>query len=199
MIGNDRFVQVFGSVPAGDDTLLTQIVSNAVREGFHVVLCEPGTAVPLCTLPATKAKHEHKCGLAHVLSLESLLGPGNPFCPTGTGPYDPKEKAKVRAKVSTLINRVTKARDGVKPNIGVIPGPSGYVALNGEEWDPQGDGPTVMDARFGFWYWYSTPVHANKRRLPVLVPPSTIKDVPVQLIGQTSPAPQWLLERIAHS
>jgi hypothetical protein len=206
MIGNDRFVQVFGSVPAGDDTLLVQIVSNAVREGFWIVLCEPGTDVPMCTLPPAKARLEHECGLHHVLSLESLLVTRNFFDPwydpghshiDGPNGWSPKDKAKVRAKVSAVINRVTKAHDGVKPNIGVVPGPSGYVVTTGSET------PVFPTVRCGTWdrrwYWFSLPNGArmDDYTASILVPPSTTKWGPLQLIGQTSPAPEWLLERIA--
>lgn len=194
MIGNDRFVQVFGSVPAGDDTLLTQIVSNAVREGFHIVLCEPGTSTPMCTLPASRAKHDHECGVAHVLSLESLLGGMDPWGEMMG--YTPKEKAKVRAKVSALINRVTKVRDGVKPNIAVIPGPSGYVVVT-EPKDTRF--PTIWAESWDFrWYWFTLPDGELRAKVnqPILVPPSTLGRRRLQMIGQTSPAPEWLLERI---
>jgi len=198
MIGNDRFVQVFGSVPAGDDTLLVQIVANAVREGFHIVLCEPGTATPVCTLPATKAKVEHECGTTHVLSLESILGPAHYDSSLDGSGYDPKERAKVRAKVQAIINRVTKAH-GAKPNIGVIPGPSGYVVLT--TFVDQNNGPTVREGTYGDYWWYQTPNRLNGPMLQpfLLVPPSTTKHGPLELIGQTSPAPSWLLGQLTGS
>lgn len=201
MIGNDKFVQVFGSVPAGDDTLLTQIVSNAVREGFHIVLCAPGTDRPVCTLPANKQKYTHPCGPFHVLSLESLLERTwtDPWYLTEIrGSYSPKDKAKVRAKVTALINRVTKQYDGVKPNIAVIPGPSGYAPWHREAQDrSELVGPTVIGLTTSdLWWWYTIPKMADSTGVSVLVPPSKINGIPFRIIGQTCPAPQWLLDTI---
>jgi hypothetical protein len=204
IIGNDKFVQVFGSVPAGDDTLLVQIVANAVREKFHIVLCEPGTATPVCTLPVTQQKREHECGVSHVLSLESLLGPTtakelNDITGVWESYWEPKELAKVRAKVQAVINRVTKQHDGVKPNIGVIPGPSGYVVLT-TRWCTE-IGPTVYVDGYGEWYWFQVPSDTQFARNQglVMVPPSTLDRGAMRLIGQISPAPAWLLERITMS
>jgi hypothetical protein len=201
LIGNDKFVAVFGSVPAGDDTLLTQIAANAVREGFHIVLCAPGTDIPVCTLPVSKQKQDHECGTAHVLSLESLLGPPLdwPLLDGEEPGWEPKDRAKVRAKVQAIINRVTKQHDGVKPNIGVIPGPSGYVVVPSTMLlDGEGFSPTVRIGRTALWYWFTLPsgVDLGPGEM-TLVPPSRFRvHGTMELIGQTSPAPAWLLERI---
>jgi hypothetical protein len=86
---NDRFVSSFGRVAQGDKTELAAVVAKAVRDGFAVVLCKPGTKQPVCTLttPRTKAKADreareaakaagnprwdkidHDCGLKHALT-----------------------------------------------------------------------------------------------------------------------------------
>lgn len=134
MIGNDRFVQVFGSVPAGDDEALFRIVSNAVKEGFAVVLLKPGGKTPICTLSARDAKaadtaaqsvargigderwsrRRHQCGINHALTVDSLGG-------------DP---TKVTQKVGTILRRVTKANGGQTPNIGVELGRSRRLVVD---------------------------------------------------------------------
>jgi hypothetical protein len=91
---------------------------------------------------------------------------------------------------------VTKTHDGVKPNIGVVPGPSGYVV------QAVGPGPELTvkaPGRRDGWAWYSLPEPRIGIPDPVLVPPSTIRGKPFEIIGQTSPAPAWLLERITQS
>jgi hypothetical protein len=134
MIGNDRFVQVFGSVPAGDDEALSKIVTNAIREGFAVVLLKPGGKTPLCILSARDAKaadtatqtaardigderwsrRTHPCGIHHALTVDSLGG-------------DPK---KVAQKVGVIIRRVTKLNGGRTPNIGVELGRSRRLVVD---------------------------------------------------------------------
>src|SRR6187549_387598 len=140
MFGNDEFVRLFGSVPAGDDEKLIHIVSAAVREGIAIVLDKPGTKVPMCILTAKQRneadaaarsvaaakgderwdKRVHACGLDHALTVKSLTG--TPEQPDG----DP---AKVRAKVSALIRRLTKAH-GAQPNIGVELGLSNLLVVD---------------------------------------------------------------------
>jgi hypothetical protein len=88
MIGNDaRFVSAFGRAVL-DKTELGAVVAKAVKAGFAVVLCEPGTKRPVCTLvnPTTRARADkaareaakaagvqrwdrvrHDCGLKHAL------------------------------------------------------------------------------------------------------------------------------------
>lgn len=140
MFGNDEFVRLFGSVPAGDDEKLIQIVSAAVREGVAIVLDKPGTKIPMCILTAKQRneadqaarnaaaergderwdKRVHPCGLDHALTVASLTG--TPEQPEG----DP---SKVRAKVSALIRRLTKTY-GAQPNIGVELGLSRMLVVD---------------------------------------------------------------------
>lgn len=88
MIANDLFTACFGIVPAGDEDALTNIVRNAVRQGFAIVPIAPGQKVPICTLTARQAKAAdreakdaarergergwerkvHECGIAHALT-----------------------------------------------------------------------------------------------------------------------------------
>ncbi|MCX5119234.1 AAA family ATPase [Micromonospora sp. NBC_00362] len=88
MIANDLFTACFGIVPAGDEDALTNIVRNAVRQGFAIVPIAPGQKVPICTLTARQAKaadreakdaareagergwerKQHECGIAHALT-----------------------------------------------------------------------------------------------------------------------------------
>jgi len=133
LIGNDKFVSLFGMVPAGDLESLIPVVSNAVREGIAIVLNHPGTKKPLCILtPADRNKadkaardaaasmgdprwhmRKHDCGLSHALTVESLGG-------------DP---AKVRTKVGAVIRRMTKVH-GATPNIGVEVGLSNLLVVD---------------------------------------------------------------------
>jgi hypothetical protein len=88
MIGNDaRFVSAFGRAVL-DKTELGAVVAKAVKAGFAVVLCEPGSKRSVCTLvnPTTRARADkaareaakaagvqrwdrvrHECGLKHAL------------------------------------------------------------------------------------------------------------------------------------
>jgi hypothetical protein len=141
MIGNDKFVRLFGSVIAGDDEKLIQIVSEAVREGVAIVLNRPGTKIPTCTLTAVErnrankaareaaaaindpnwSKRKHACGLAHALTVKSL---------TATDENPDGDPTKVRAKVGQIIRRVTKMNNGEQPNIGVELGRSRMLVID---------------------------------------------------------------------
>lgn len=91
MISESRVAAVFGAVPAGDET--TNLVHQAramIRNGFAVVLCKPGTKIPMCTLSSTEVKRAdeeaqliarsegatrwasitHPCGFKHALTDE---------------------------------------------------------------------------------------------------------------------------------
>ena len=134
MISNDRFVATFGTVAPKDGESLIALVSNAVREGFAIVLCRPGDKVPLCTLSEVQrkkaneeakeaafalgdqnwAKRKHSCGLSHAMTVASVAD------------GDPK---KVRAKVSAIIRRITKI-EGELPNIGVHLGLSRVLVVD---------------------------------------------------------------------
>lgn len=134
MIGNDRFVQVFGSFPAGDaDDALAGIVSNAVREGYAIVLLKPGEKIPLCILNTRErkaadtavqnaareigddrwAKRKHDCGKSHALTVEWAGG-----------------HAKVRTKVGALLKRITREYGDRTPNIGVELGLSRRLVID---------------------------------------------------------------------
>jgi len=141
MLGSDTFVSIFGSVPAGDDELLTKIVSNAIRSGLAIVFNHPGEKRPMCILSAVernradkKARDEaasigdpkfgvrkHKCGLDHAVTLRSLTA--SEEFPDG----DPK---KVATKVGAIIRRLAKANGGVNPNIGVELGLSRMIVVD---------------------------------------------------------------------
>lgn len=94
MLGSETFASVFGRVPAGDTDKTNQLVRAAIRAGYAIVLSEPGTKKPLCTLTArqtneadTDARNEaqargnprwekarHACGLTHALTDETEAG-----------------------------------------------------------------------------------------------------------------------------
>lgn len=134
MKATDLFVGTFGLVVPGDEESLIAVVSNAVRNGFAIVLDKPGTKIPMCILGVRDAKtadreyqdaaraagderwsfRRHPCGIHHALTVSSLGG-------------DP---AKVRTKVSQIIRRVTKAHGGELPNIGVEPGRSRLLVVD---------------------------------------------------------------------
>lgn len=141
MIGSDKFASIFGSVPAGDDEKLVQIISYAVREGLAIVLNEPGKKKPVCILSARErnqadreakeraaaagnprfATKTHDCGWHHALTVESLGG-------------DP---TKVRTKVGTIVRRVAKNYAGRMPNIGVEVGKSRLLCVDVDTEDEQ--------------------------------------------------------------
>jgi RecA-family ATPase len=56
VIANDIFAASFGTVPAGDDEKLVAVAKAAVRNGFAIVVNEPGSKKPLCTLNAAELK-----------------------------------------------------------------------------------------------------------------------------------------------
>lgn len=141
MLGSDTFVSIFGSVPAGDDELLTKITANAIRSGLAIVFNHPGEKRPMCILSSVernradkKARDEaasigdpkfhmrkHKCGLDHAVTLKSLTA--SEEFPDG----DPK---KVAQKIGTIIRRLAKANGGVNPNIGVELGLSRMLVVD---------------------------------------------------------------------
>lgn len=125
MFAHDTFTAIFGTARPGELEILSGLVRAAVREGYAIVLNEPGTKKPLCPLNATQrrnadrmaqddaaergevnaAHRRHACGIAHALTEQDA------------------------AKVTGLITRMTKAYDGV-PNIGLEPGRSRLVAVD---------------------------------------------------------------------
>lgn len=126
MFAHDTFVAVFGAVRPGELETLAGVIRAALRAGYAVVLNEPGTKKPLCTL-AAKARRDadreaqdaaaaagepgaahrrHACGIHHALFGE--------------------DDAK---KVTGLLSRLTKQYGGT-PNVGIEPGRSRVVIVD---------------------------------------------------------------------
>jgi hypothetical protein len=120
MIGSGTFTNIFGLVPAGDDRV-ARVARAAVAAGYGIVICKPGTRVPMCTLgqrAAAQADREeaertgkdnarHPCGIDHTLT-------------------DPK-------RVLALFTRLEKAgltRDGNHVNLGVHLGVSRVLVVD---------------------------------------------------------------------
>lgn len=125
MFAHDTFVALFGAVRPGDQEHLANLVRAALREDYAIVLNEPGTKKPLCTLSAAARKladreaqddamergednaaaRRHPCGISHALTEADA------------------------AKVTVLLNRVTKTY-GAPPNIGIEPGASRLLVVD---------------------------------------------------------------------
>lgn len=125
MFAHDTFVALFGAVRPGELDVLPGLVRAALREGYAIVLNEPGTKKPLCTLTAAARKQadreaqdeaaergepnaasrRHPCGIAHALTEADTT------------------------KVTGLLTRVTKTY-GAPPNIGLEPGASRLIAVD---------------------------------------------------------------------
>lgn len=125
MFAHDTFVALFGAVRPGDQEHLANLVRAALREGYAIVLNEPGTKKPLCTLSAAARKladreaqdaamergednasaRRHPCGIGHALTTDDA------------------------AKVTGLLTRVTKTY-GAPPNIGIEPGASRLLVVD---------------------------------------------------------------------
>jgi AAA domain-containing protein/bifunctional DNA primase/polymerase-like protein len=124
IFAHDTFVALFGAVRPGDQEHLANLVRAALREGYAIVLNEPGTKKPLCTLSASARKladnetyqddmdagvanprTTHPCGISHALTADDAT------------------------KVTGLITRVTK-RYGAPPNIGIEPGASRLLVVD---------------------------------------------------------------------
>lgn len=90
MISESSFAAVFGAaVPGGEDPLI-HLARYAIRAGFAIVPCLPGTKQPMCTLPSRDVKRadteaqeaaraagkrrwdlvRHACGVKHALTDE---------------------------------------------------------------------------------------------------------------------------------
>lgn len=90
MISESSFAAVFGAaVPGGEDSLL-HLSRYAIRAGFAIVPCLPGTKQPMCVLPAREVKRadehakedarqagrprwssaRHACGVKHAITEE---------------------------------------------------------------------------------------------------------------------------------
>jgi hypothetical protein len=125
VFAHDTFVALFGAVRPGELDVLPGLVRAALREGYAIVLNEPGTKKPLCTLTAAgrkqadrqaqddaaergepnAASRRHPCGIAHALTEADAT------------------------KVTGLLTRVTKTY-GASPNIGLEPGASRLIAVD---------------------------------------------------------------------
>lgn len=152
MFAHDTFVAVFGAVRPGELDTLAGVVRAALRAGYAIVLNEPGTKKPLCTLSAKArrdadreaqdaaaaagepgaAHRRHACGIHHALQGE--------------------EDAK---KVTGLLSRLAKQYGGT-PNIGIEPGRSRVVIVDMDTapqrdafldtWEREAGGHAVPDA-----------------------------------------------------
>lgn len=168
MFAHDTFTAIFGAARPGELEILAGLVRAALREGYVVVLNEPGTKKPLCPLSANQRKaadrmaqdlaaergerdaaaRRHACGIAHALT------------------------EKDAAKITGLLNRLTKIY-GAPPNIGLDPGRSRLVCA---DMDTAGQ----RDAFLAAW----------QREDPGAVPtPGTLYTV--RSPGQRSPDGTW--------
>jgi hypothetical protein len=153
VIGNDLLVSTFGSVPAGDKSLLVQIISNAVRCGYAIALLDGTERIDM------RSAKEQKAGIElQYLTLDWAGG----------------EPAKVRTKVGALMRRIQK--DVPEPNIGIELSHSGLVALS----TSVGLTITRPGAAPG-WGWSIG--HGFGPEHVVLVPPSVLSAGPVQIVG----------------
>src|ERR1041384_3364770 len=90
MIAESSFAAVFGAPAAGGEDSLVHLARAAVRAGFAIVPCLPGTKQPMCVLPAAAQKRadeaaqeaaraagrpkwhsvRHACGVKHAITDE---------------------------------------------------------------------------------------------------------------------------------
>jgi AAA domain-containing protein/bifunctional DNA primase/polymerase-like protein len=128
LFSHDTFTALFGAARPGELDALAGIVRAAVREGYAIVLNEPGTKKPVCPLTASARKRadreaqdealsagrpaagaRHACGVNHALTAADAL------------------------KVTGLVRRLTVTdEDGTVhlPNIGVEPGASRMLVVD---------------------------------------------------------------------
>lgn len=129
MFSHDTFTAIFGAVRPGELEAVAGLVRRAVREGYAIVLNEPGTKKPMCPLTAAARKKadravqdealergdhrastlRHACGVAHALTAEDAL------------------------KITGLIQRLSHIdEDGVThtPNVGIEPGASRLLVVD---------------------------------------------------------------------
>lgn len=119
MFAHDTFTSLFGTPRPGELDVLAGLVRAALREGYAVVLNEPGTKKPLCTLSANARKAADR----EVQDDAAERGePGALHLRHACGVYHALTEGDT-AKVTGLINRVTK-QYGAPPNIGLEPGRS---------------------------------------------------------------------------
>jgi hypothetical protein len=124
VFAHDTFTSIFGTPRPGETEVLPGLIRAALREGYAVVLNEPGTKKPLCTLTTAarrkadrdtyeadlaagvdRPRTSHPCGIYHALTAED------------TG------------KVTKLVERLTTVY-GAPPNIGLEPRASHMVVVD---------------------------------------------------------------------
>lgn len=90
MISESSFAAVFGAAAVGGEDPLVNLARYAIRAGFAIVPCLPGTKQPMCTLPSRDVRRadeqaqeearlagrrrwntaKHPCGVKHALTEE---------------------------------------------------------------------------------------------------------------------------------
>lgn len=158
MIANDVFAATFGSVPPGDEEALAAVARNAVRNGFALVLSEPGTKKPLCTLTARQAKEADR----H--AQEQALAAGDPNasrrrheCAVAHAITDPKA-------VDAVVRRMVKAHGHV--NFGVEPGASRMLVV---------DVDTAAERDAFLAAWSAATGEDMTGRLPTVLSPGVVR------------------------
>lgn len=175
MLGVDRFVGVFGAVPAGDndpDTLV-RIAVGAVRQGFAIVVDRPLSKIPMCTLTTRDAKKEDEA--AQAASREA----GNPRWQNVRHDCGLKHAITEDTDARRILKRLTK--DDTRVNLGVELGASRMVVVDVDtdaenqaflaDWEANGGKPISMTVQSpgvqneeGEWvhkngghYWFDIP------------------------------------------
>lgn len=177
MISESPFAAVFGAaVPGGEDSLV-HVARYAIRMGYAVVPCLPGTKKPLCTLPSTAVKK------ADVAAQEEARAAGRRrwelvrhTCGVHHAMTDEKESDRV-------IRRLVKQYEPNPINIGIELGRSRVIVVDVDtdserlgfeaSWREATDGamppmtvlsPGVQDGPGGEWlhkngghYWFTLP------------------------------------------
>jgi uncharacterized small protein (DUF1192 family) len=168
MLSNDRFVSVWGAVPAGDTENLVKIAVGAVRNGFAVVPCHPGTDEPMCALGVRDAKKEHEC--YHPLTVDT--------------------------KARAAMTRLTK--DGARPNLAVDLVASNLAVIENLTMPGTSPTVVLPDGTTHHWFEVPEgAVTTFDRSGHVLVPPSILEAGPVRLVGQTNQLPKELIDMAA--
>jgi len=140
VFSHDTFTAIFGAVRPGELEALAGLIRAALRQGYAIVLNEPGTKKPMCPLTAAarrKADREvqdaalaagdprasqlrHACGVNHALTEDDA------------------------GKVTALLKRLAGPDGDLIPNIGVEPGASRMLVVDV-------DTPAERDAFLATW------------------------------------------------
>jgi hypothetical protein len=118
VFAHDTFTSLFGTPRPGELDVLAGLVRAALREGYAVVLNEPGTKKPLCTLAANQRRVADR----ETYQDDMAAGVAHPRKAHPCGVYHALTD-KDAAKVTGLLTRLTKTYGGT-PNIGLEPGAS---------------------------------------------------------------------------